>query len=64
MARARVLELLSTTLWHLKDEVELCYLAQRVSEFDKHAPQVVSLATDGLRRRDVSSRADGRSLFV
>ena len=46
MARAHVLELLSTTLWHLKDEVELCYLAQRVSEFDKHAPQVVSLATD------------------
>mmetsp|Transcript_96982 Transcript_96982/g.277491 ORF Transcript_96982/g.277491 Transcript_96982/m.277491 type:complete len:448 (-) Transcript_96982:165-1508(-) len=34
------LELLSTALWHLKEEVELCYLAQRVSEFDKYSPEV------------------------
>ena len=34
------LEILSTALWHLKEEVELCYLAQLVSEFDKHAPEV------------------------
>lgn len=34
------LELLSTALWHLKDEVDLCYLAQWVAEFDKHSPQV------------------------
>lgn len=29
------LDLYSTTLWHLKKEVELSYLAQQVTEFDK-----------------------------
>mmetsp|Transcript_96984 Transcript_96984/g.277500 ORF Transcript_96984/g.277500 Transcript_96984/m.277500 type:complete len:664 (-) Transcript_96984:165-2156(-) len=38
--RMHGLELLSTALWHLKEEVELCYLAQRVSEFDKYSPEV------------------------
>ena len=33
-------ELLSTALWHLKREVELCFLAQRVRAVDRAAPQV------------------------
>jgi len=37
--RVRGLELLSTTLWHLKQEVELCYLAQKVTDFDRFAPE-------------------------
>lgn len=37
--RVKGLELLSTTYWHLKKEVELCYLAQRVTEFDNTAPE-------------------------
>ncbi|CAN0011544.1 unnamed protein product, partial [Choristocarpus tenellus] len=36
--RMEGLELLSTALWHLKREVELCYLAQKVSDFDRISP--------------------------
>merc|ERR1719491_2702124 len=37
--RMRGLELLSTTLWLLKKEVELSNLAQRVSDFDRLCPE-------------------------
>ena len=37
--RMKGLEILSTTLWHLKEEVDLCYLAQKVIEFDRLAPE-------------------------
>ncbi|CBJ32345.1 Putative subunit of the Anaphase Promoting Complex [Ectocarpus siliculosus] len=37
--RMEGLDLLSTTLWHLKRDVELSYLAQKVSEFDRRSPQ-------------------------
>lgn len=37
--RVKGLELFSTTLWHLKQEVELCYLAQKVTDFDRFAPE-------------------------
>ncbi|RLN69194.1 hypothetical protein BBJ28_00015222, partial [Nothophytophthora sp. Chile5] len=33
--RMEGLDLYSTTLWHLKDEVELSYLAQQATDFDK-----------------------------
>ena len=33
------LELYSTNLWHLKDEVELCFLAQGALEQDKKSPE-------------------------
>ena len=33
------LEIFSTTLWHLKEEVDLCYLAQRVLELNKLSPR-------------------------
>ncbi|KAH8054423.1 hypothetical protein JL720_14443 [Aureococcus anophagefferens] len=32
------LELLSTALWHLKDDVELCYLARHCVDFDARSP--------------------------
>jgi anaphase-promoting complex subunit 3 len=34
------LDVYSTNLWHLKKEVELCYLAQEVSDFEKRSPEV------------------------
>ena len=37
--RMKGLEILSTTLWHLKEEVELCYLAQSAVDFDRLAPE-------------------------
>merc|ERR1712071_361518 len=37
--RMKGLELLSTALWHLKKEVELCNLAQRVVDFDRLCPE-------------------------
>ena len=33
------LEVLSTTLWHLKKEVELSHLAQRAVDFDRKSPE-------------------------
>lgn len=33
------LDLLSTALWHLKAEVDLCFLAQKVVEQDRQAPE-------------------------
>jgi anaphase-promoting complex subunit 3 len=33
--RMEGLDLYSTTLWHLKKEVELSYLAQQVTDFDR-----------------------------
>ncbi|KAH8076651.1 anaphase-promoting complex, cyclosome, subunit 3 [Aureococcus anophagefferens] len=33
------LELLSTALWHLKDDVELCYLARHCVDFDARSPE-------------------------
>ncbi|CAM9849932.1 unnamed protein product, partial [Hapterophycus canaliculatus] len=36
--RMEGLDVLSTTLWHLKRDVELSYLAQKVSEFDRLSP--------------------------
>mmetsp|Transcript_15434 Transcript_15434/g.20499 ORF Transcript_15434/g.20499 Transcript_15434/m.20499 type:complete len:285 (-) Transcript_15434:99-953(-) len=37
--RMKGLEVLSTTLWHLKKEVELSDLAQRAVDFDRMAPE-------------------------
>jgi anaphase-promoting complex subunit 3 len=37
--RMKGLDILSTTLWHLKKEVELSDLAQRAVDFDKMAPE-------------------------
>jgi len=37
--RMKGLEILSTTLWHLKKEVELANLAQRAVDFDRMAPE-------------------------
>lgn len=37
--RMKGLDVLSTTLWHLKKEVELSDLAQRAVDFDRMAPQ-------------------------
>uniref|UniRef100_A0A7S3JQP4 Uncharacterized protein n=1 Tax=Aureoumbra lagunensis TaxID=44058 RepID=A0A7S3JQP4_9STRA len=37
--RIKGLELLSTALWHLKDEVELCYLSRAAVDFDPRAPE-------------------------
>ncbi|KAJ8612873.1 hypothetical protein CTAYLR_002059 [Chrysophaeum taylorii] len=37
--RMQGLELLSTALWHLKDDVDLCYLARRCVDFDPRAPE-------------------------
>ena len=34
------LDVYSTNLWHLKKEVELCYLAQEVADFEKSSPEV------------------------
>ncbi len=34
------MELYSTTLWHLKKEVELSYLAQQLVEYGRHSPEV------------------------
>eukprot|EP00954_Amorphochlora_amoebiformis_P000408 31927-Amorphochlora_amoeboformis.AAC.1 len=36
--RSEGLEYFSTSLWHMKKEVELSYLAQTTTEFDKHSP--------------------------
>ena len=36
----RGLELLSTSLWQLKKDVELCFLSQEVVAFDRKSPQV------------------------
>ncbi|EKU21886.1 anaphase promoting complex subunit 3, partial [Nannochloropsis gaditana CCMP526] len=33
------LDLLSTALWHLKAEVDLCFLAQKVLEQNRRAPE-------------------------
>ncbi|CAM9350276.1 unnamed protein product [Chrysoparadoxa australica] len=41
--RLEGLELLSTCLWQLKQEVELCYLAQKVKEFDQSSPYTWSV---------------------
>ena len=38
--RMEGVDLYSTTLWHLKKEVELAFLAQEVSEFEKDASEV------------------------
>lgn len=38
--RTAGLEIYSTNLWHLKEEVELCYLAQQAVEIDKRSPEV------------------------
>jgi anaphase-promoting complex subunit 3 len=38
-SRMRGLELLSTVYWHLKKEVELSHLAQRVVDWDRTAPE-------------------------
>ena len=38
-ARVAGLELLSTALWHLKDEVELCYLARAAVAEDPRSPE-------------------------
>ena len=38
--RIKGVDILSTTLWHLKRDKELCALAQRVVEVDKMAPEV------------------------
>lgn len=37
--RMQGLEVLSTTLWHLKKEVELSHLAQRAVDFDRSSPE-------------------------
>lgn len=37
--RMKGLEVLSTTLWHLKKEVELSHLAQRAVDFDRLCPE-------------------------
>jgi anaphase-promoting complex subunit 3 len=37
--RLKGLEILSTALWHLKSEKELCTLAQQVVEVDKFSPE-------------------------
>ena len=37
--RMKGLEVLSTTLWHLKKEVELSHLAQRAVDFDRTSPE-------------------------
>eukprot|EP00586_Coscinodiscus_wailesii_P019093 CAMPEP_0172517882 /NCGR_PEP_ID=MMETSP1066-20121228/288648_1 /TAXON_ID=671091 /ORGANISM="Coscinodiscus wailesii, Strain CCMP2513" /LENGTH=766 /DNA_ID=CAMNT_0013300085 /DNA_START=88 /DNA_END=2388 /DNA_ORIENTATION=+ len=37
--RLKGLEVLSTTLWHLKKEVDLCALAQAAVDFDKLTPE-------------------------
>ena len=38
--RMQGLELLSTALWQLNQKVDLCYLAQRVTAFDKSSAAV------------------------
>ena len=38
--RMQGLELLSTALWQLNRKVDLCYLTQRVTAFDKTSPEV------------------------
>jgi len=38
-SRLRGWEVLSTTLWHLKQEVDLCYLAQRAVEMDRSSAE-------------------------
>ena len=38
--RMRGLELLSTSLWQLKKDVELCFLSQEVVAFDRKSPEV------------------------
>ena len=37
--RTEGLDVYSTNLWHLKKEVELCYLAQSVTEMNRRAPE-------------------------
>ena len=37
--RLEGVELLSTALWHLKDEVELCYVARRAVDADPRSPE-------------------------
>lgn len=38
------LDVYSTTLWHLKKEVELSHLAQQVTEFDKRSSEAWCVA--------------------
>ncbi|KAF0719482.1 Aste57867_1018 [Aphanomyces stellatus] len=38
------LSMYSTTLWHLKREVDLCYLAQQVTDFDKRSSEAWCVA--------------------
>ncbi|KAH8052786.1 hypothetical protein JL722_9919 [Aureococcus anophagefferens] len=40
------LELLSTALWHLKDDVELCYLARHCVDFDAEPRGLRAIAVD------------------
>ena len=35
--RMEGIDIFSTTLWHLKKEVDICYLAQNVSNFDRRS---------------------------
>lgn len=65
--RMNGLELLSTALWHLKDEVELCYLARRCVEFDPRSPEAWCTAGNCLslqKEHDAAIRCFHRAIAV
>jgi hypothetical protein len=65
--RVKGTEVLSTVLWHLKKDVELCALAQQVAEVDKFAPEtwcVVGNCFSQQREPDVAIRYFQRALQV
>lgn len=65
--RLKGLEILSTALWHLKSEKDLCALAQQVVEVDKFAPEtwcVVGNCFSLQREPDVAIKFFQRALQI
>ncbi|KAJ1461799.1 hypothetical protein M885DRAFT_506926 [Pelagophyceae sp. CCMP2097] len=61
------LELLSTALWHLKDDVELCHLARTSVDFDRRAPEAWCAAGNCLslqKDHDAAVRCFQRAIAV
>jgi len=65
--RMQGLDLLSTALWHLKDEVELCYLARTCVDFDQRSPEAWCAAGNCLslqKEHDAAIRCFQRAIAV
>ena len=65
--RLEGLELLSTALWHLKDDVQLCYLARDAVRRDPRSPEAWCAAGNSLslqKEHDAAIRCFHRAIAV